>query len=94
MMGTYFSQMNADGSMYGECPNSLVIMAPDGIETFHATGLGSNKPDGSSNFRGACYIETTALSLMSLSGKALIYEWDVDAQGKATQDDVALGLKV
>ena len=84
MMSTYHAEMRADGSMYGELPNSGVVMTSDGVATFRATGSGGMTEDGGSKFRGACYFETTAPSLMSLNGKALIYEWDVDASGSAT----------
>ncbi len=84
MMSTYHAEMRADGSMYGELPNSGVVMTSDGVATFRATGSGGMTEDGGSRFRGACYFETTAPSLMSLNGKALIYEWDVDASGSAT----------
>ena len=84
MMSTYYADMKADGSMYGECPNAVLIMASDGIATGRATGAGSTDSDGGSKFRGACYFETTAPSLMSLNGKAMVYEWDVEAGGGAT----------
>ena len=82
-MGTYHAEMKADGSMYGELPNSGIVMAADGVATFRATGSGGMTEDGGSKFRGACYFETTAPSLMSLNGKAMIYEWDVDPSGNA-----------
>ena len=84
LMSTYYADMKADGSMYGECPNATLIMAPDGIATGRATGAGSTTPDGGSKFRGACYFETNAPSLMSLNGKAMIYEWNVDASGNTS----------
>jgi len=82
-MSTYCADMKADGSLYGECPNAGVVMAADGVATFRATGSGGMTEDGGSKFRGACYFETTAPSLMSLNGKAMIYEWDVDPSGNA-----------
>ena len=45
---TYIAEMRADGSMYGELPNSGVIMAKDGIATFRAAGAGHLLPDGGS----------------------------------------------
>ena len=83
-MGTYLTEMKADGSMYGECPNSALLMAADGVATLKASGVGRIEPDGSTKFRGIFYIETTAPSLMSLNGKAIIQEYDVDAEGNAT----------
>ena len=48
-----------------------------------ATGADSTDSDGGSKFRGACYFETTAPSLMSINGNTMVYEWDVDAGGSA-----------
>ena len=39
-MDTYSAQMQPDGSLYGECPNSGVVMTNDGVATFRATGCG------------------------------------------------------
>ena len=85
-MGTYQTEMRADGSMYGECPNSSLLMAADGVATLKASGVGRTEPDGSTKFRGIFYIETTAPSLMSLNGKAIVQEYDVDAEGNATSE--------
>jgi len=84
IMATYNSDMRADGTMYGECPNAGVIMAQDGVATFKATGMGTFNAEGGVNFRGACYFQASAPSLSSLNGKCMVYEWDVDANGNAT----------
>ncbi len=80
---TYSAAMRADGSFYGECPNSGVIMAADGVATFRATGIGSPTADGGFSFRGVVYFESAAPSLSSLNGMAVAYEWDVDPDGGA-----------
>ena len=81
---TYSATLRADGSFYGECPNSGVIMAADGVATFRATGIGSPTADGGFSFRGVVYFESTAPSLSSLNGVAVVYDWDVDASGNAS----------
>ena len=83
-MATYSAQMQPDGSLYGECPNSGVVMTSDGVATFRATGCGQMTGDGGAKFRGAVYFQTYAPSLMSVNGKCMVYEWDVDGQGNAT----------
>jgi len=83
-MATYSAQMQPDGSLYGECPNSGVVMTSDGAATFRATGCGQMTGDGGAKFRGAVYFQTSAPSLMSVNGKCMVYEWDVDVQGNAT----------
>ena len=84
MLATYSSDMRADGTLYGECPNRGVVMTADGVATFTATGIGKFNAEGGINFRGACYFQTSAPSLSSLNGKCVVYDWDVDAAGKAT----------
>ncbi len=81
---THLDDFRASAGYLVLSPNSGLVMTSDGVATFHATGSGAMTEDGGSKFRGACYFETTAPSLMSLNGKALIYEWDVDASGSAT----------
>ena len=83
-IATYASQMRADGTLYGECPNQGVIMAQDGVATFRATGMGTFTADGGAIFRGAVYFESTAPSLASLNGLCGVYHWDVDPEGTAT----------
>ena len=82
-MSTYYEEMRADGSMYGELTNSGIVIAADGVATFRATGSGGMTEDRGSKCRVACYFETTVPSLMSLNGKAMICEWDVDPSGNA-----------
>ena len=86
IMATYKANVLADGSLYGECPNAGVIMAQDGIGTFRATGAGAFTADGGSTFRGVTYVQSAAPSLAGLNGKALVYDWDVDASGNATYE--------
>ncbi len=83
-MATYSAQMQPDGSLYGECPNSGVVMTSDGVATFRASGCGQMTGDGGAKFRGAVYFQTSAPALMSVNGKCMVYEWDVDVQGNAT----------
>ena len=83
---TYSATMRADGSFYGECPNAGVIMAPDGVATYRATGAGHPTPEGGFVFKGVVYFEAQAASLTSLNGKAVVYDWIVDPAGVATWD--------
>ena len=84
MMATYEAEMGPDGILLGECPNSGIVIAADGVATFRATGTGSFTEDGGASFKGVVYFETTAPSLASLSGAAVVYNWDVDGEGNAT----------
>ena len=82
-MASYVAKMQADGSLYGECPNAGVVMAADGVATFRATGAGSFTADGGTSFRGVAYFQSQAPSLSALNGKAVVYNWEVDAAGVA-----------
>ena len=59
-------------------------MTSDGVATFRASGTGSFTEDGGATFKGIVYFETSAPSLSSLNGAAVVYNWDVDAEGGAT----------
>ena len=77
--------MHPDGSLSGDCPNQGVIMTENGeVATFRATGIGSFTEEGGTTFKGMVYFETSAPSLASLNGAAVVYDWDVDAAGNAT----------
>ena len=83
-MATYQATMRADGSWQGECPNSGIVMAADGVATFSATGVGSPTEDGGFAFKGVVYFNAAAPSLSSLNGVAVVYDWTVAADGQAT----------
>ena len=82
-MATYTADMRPDGTLYGECPNAGLLIAADGIATFRATGIGTFTEDGGASFKGMCYFQTSAPSLASLNGAAVVYNWDVDSEGNA-----------
>ena len=83
MMATYNSEMGSTGILLGECPNAGVVIAADGVATFRATGIGTFTEDGGATFKGVCYFQTSAPSLTKLNGAAIIFNWDVDAEGNA-----------
>ena len=83
---TYQTALQADGSVYGECLNQGVVMSQDGdVATFRATGAGNfTDANGSIAFRGTIYYSSASADWASLNGLAVIYEWDVDAEGNAS----------
>ena len=83
MMATYSAEMREDGTLYGECPNAGLVIAADGVATFRATGIGTFTEVGGATFKGMVYFQTSAPSLASLNGAAVVYNWDVDAEGNA-----------
>jgi hypothetical protein len=82
---SYQSSLQEDGSVYGECQNRGVAMSQEGdVATFRAAGAGNfTDADGSISFRGALYYKTSSKDWAALNGLAIIYEWDVDAEGNA-----------
>ena len=81
-LATYWSEVRADGSLYGECPNSGVFMTQDGeVATFIASGAGGFTSEGGAFFRGAVYFQTSGSKLARLNGICGVHEWDVDAEG-------------
>ena len=83
IMATYVAKVLADGSLYGQVPEAGVVMAGDGMGTFRASGVGAFTADGGSTFRGIAYFQSSAPSLAGLNGKAVVWHWDVDAEGNA-----------
>ena len=84
-MGTYWARIRPDGSLYGECPLQGVVMTDDGgAGTWTAAGVGWFTGEGSAvSFRGAVYLVTAPEKLAHLTRSALVYEWDIDAEGNA-----------
>ena len=83
MIATYSAEMREDGTLLGDCPNSGLLIAADGVATFSATGIGTFTEDGGATFKGMAYFQTLAPSLASLNGAAVVFNWDVDAEGNA-----------
>ena len=83
-MATYLAQINPDGSVYGECPDSGVVLTAEGPVTFRANGAGAFTEDGGAKFRGSAFFTTAVPSLAELNGMCLVHEWDVDGDGNAT----------
>jgi hypothetical protein len=85
MMGTYWSTVRSDGLLYGECPMQGALVTRDGaVGTWTAAGVGRFTGQGSAvSFRGAIYFQTVPPPLARLAQVAVLYEWDIDAQGNA-----------
>ena len=83
---TYQSTLQADGSVYGECQDRAVVMSQEGdVATFRAAGAGNfTDANGAIAFRGTIYYSTASADWAALNGLAVIYEWDVDAEGNAS----------
>ena len=55
-----------------------------GVGTWNGAGVGKFTGQGAAvSFRGAVYFQTVPPSLARLSQVAVLYEWEIDAQGNA-----------
>ena len=80
-IGTYWSVVRADGSLYGE--GQGVLMGKGGeAATWVGQGVGALKPDGIVSYRGAVYYQTATPAWSRLNSVAAVFEFEVDAQGK------------
>ena len=86
VMATFSSSMRSNGSWRGECPNSGVLMAADGVATGNYSATGAPTADGGFSFRGIAYFETVAPSLSALNGGAFVFEYETNAEGQSTWD--------
>ena len=84
-MGTYWSTVRPDGTLYGECPKQgLIISAAGDIGEWSGAGVGHFTGQGTAvSFRGAVYFHGASGKLAPLNGMAVLYEWEIDAQGNA-----------
>ena len=74
-LGTYWSSVQANGTLYGE--GQGVIMTTQGdVVQWTGTGRGRFTEQGGVSFRGAVYYQTTSEKLGRLNGIAAVYEHD------------------
>jgi hypothetical protein len=84
MMGTYWSTVRPDGTLYGDCPAGVLMTRDGEMATWIGTGAGRFTGQGSAvSFRGSVYYHTASQKLARLNGIAAVYEWDVDQNGDA-----------
>jgi hypothetical protein len=84
-IGTYTSKFRPDGSLYGECDDQGLVMTADGVGTWTGSGVGwLSGGDGAASFRGAVYLTSAPPALAELGKVALVFEYEVAADGTAT----------
>jgi hypothetical protein len=87
VMGTYWSKVMADGSLYGKIPSQGVTITQDGdMGVYTGGGVGRFKQQGGVSFRGAIYHQEATGKLAPLNGLRLVFEWEVDGDGNAQFD--------
>jgi hypothetical protein len=81
-IGTYVAEARPDGTLQGE--GQGVIMSADGeMATWRGQGAGRPGAGGAVSYRGAIYFESPTPKLSRLNGIAVLYEFEVAADGKA-----------
>jgi len=79
-MGTYTASIRADGSLYGE--GQGIAMGKNGeAATWRGAGAGRFLGGGAVSYRGAVYYESQSEKWKRLNTIALVYEYEVDAEG-------------
>ena len=78
IVATYNSQVQPDGSLFGE--GQGVIMASNGEGgSFVGTGAGRFTETGGASFRGALYFQSSGATLSRLNGVAVVFENEAGA---------------
>jgi hypothetical protein len=79
--GTYWAVARSDGSLYGE--GQGIMMGKGGeMGTWVGQGVGTMNKDGKVSYRGTVYCQSSAPAWSRLNAVAVVFEFDVDAQGK------------
>lgn len=81
-MGAFTAEMRPDGSWTGNA-YAGVVMCAEGVATYKATGVGNQREDGGTSFRGGAIFETTSEALSELNGKFFAFTYEADVDGKA-----------
>ena len=83
--GTYCTMVRPDGTLYGE-GQGVMILKDGKMATWTANGVGTTKKDGTASFCGAVYYQTYPPRWSRLNKVAVVFEYEVDAQGNTRSD--------
>jgi hypothetical protein len=80
--GTYIARLRADGTLYGE--GQGILMSPTGAHaSWQGSGVGQFTESGAVSWRGSIVYDTDSPEFAELRGVAGVFEWEIDASGKA-----------
>jgi hypothetical protein len=80
-IGTYWSIVRPDGTLYGE--GQGVIMGKNGEgASWKGGGVGKFTGGGGTSIRGAIYFNTSSPKWVRLNGVAVLFEFETDPDGK------------
>ena len=80
---TYTSTTRADGSIFGQGRGVLTTADGDVVHILGRASDQSGGPGSPVNYRGAFHFQTRSEKFSRLNGMAAVFEYDVDADGKA-----------
>ena len=84
-MGTYWSEVRPNGTLYGE--GQGIAMGENGeIINWRGQGVGELTPSGSAIYRGSLYYDTQADNLLGLNKLVGVFEYEVDADGNTSSE--------
>ena len=84
-MGTYWSEVKANGTLYGE--GQGIARGENGeMINWKGQGVGELTPSGGVVYRGSLYYDTQADNLLGLNKIVGVFEYEVDADGKTSSD--------
>jgi hypothetical protein len=82
-MGTYWSEVQPNGMLYGE-GQGIIRTANGEMVQWTGAGRGQFTAQGGVSFRGAVYYQTASESLARLNGVAIVYEHESDRDDNLT----------
>ncbi len=80
--GTYWSQVQPGGSLYGE--GQGVYLTADGLAVWKGQGSGKLNPGGGASYRGALHFVSATGKLAKLAGTVGVFEHASDASENVT----------
>lgn len=79
---TYVSTLRPNGTLAGE-GTGIAMTESGGAATFRGSGVGTFGAAGATSWRGALIFETADSALSGLNGIAVVFEYEVDGDGKS-----------
>jgi hypothetical protein len=82
-LGTYWSEVQANGFLYGE-GQGVGMTATGEVLQWTGSGRGHFTGHGGVSYRGVIYYQTTSERFGRLNGVAVVFEHESDADGNVT----------
>ena len=80
-LGTYTSEIRADGSIYGEGQGLYLTATGEGL-AWKGSGLGRFGEGGAISYRGILYYQSTSSKFAKLNTVTGVFEYEIDPKGE------------